>query len=162
MGTSKILYFFFKALMVISTSNSKPLLKLSIFKTKKSENYSRSARTQQKNIFSITNQGIICYQNSEFNGKIDLNRKIARLELKDERNLDSSLNLFLKVIYSNVLLNNKGILLHSANLVKNNKGYCFFGRSGSGKTTISKSFSSKGIILSDDIVVIRKINKKQM
>jgi hypothetical protein len=53
-----------------------------------------------------------------------------------------------------------GILVHAAGIEINQKGYIFAGRSGAGKTTISKQFVSRrfGSMLSDDRVIIRKID----
>jgi hypothetical protein len=59
-----------------------------------------------------------------------------------------------------VLAQNEGFLVHASGIVMNGKGYIFPGRSGAGKTTISRQFLCRDSlqILSDDRVVARKIN----
>ncbi|MEM4260744.1 MAG: hypothetical protein QXG00_05900 [Candidatus Woesearchaeota archaeon] len=65
------------------------------------------------------------------------------------------------IISSFLNLNKKGILLHSAMFVKDGKGFLFSGNSGEGKTTLSKLLinSNYGEIITDERVVIRKLNK---
>jgi hypothetical protein len=57
-----------------------------------------------------------------------------------------------------------GAVLHAAGIGINNKGYIFAGRSGAGKSTLSRQFAAKKypVLLSDDRVVIRKIDKAFM
>jgi hypothetical protein len=56
------------------------------------------------------------------------------------------------------LAGRKGACIHSSAVDLNGKGYLFPGRSGAGKSTISRSFISKNhTVLSDDRVVVRKI-----
>jgi len=141
-------------------SKSKPLFRLMVSKVK-----NKNMRLKpDKELFNLADikydKGYILYQNSYFNGKIDFSSKIARLELKDENKIGESIDIFLKILYSNILLNNNGIVMHSSNLIINKKGYCFFGGSGSGKTTISTSAINKSTILSDDVTIIRKIRGK--
>lgn len=56
--------------------------------------------------------------------------------------------------------NEKGILIHAAGVIYDDKGYLFVGCSGAGKSTISKFFMQNGrvTVLSDDRIVIRNIN----
>lgn len=52
----------------------------------------------------------------------------------------------------------EGALIHAAGLDINGKGYIFPGKSGAGKTTLSRQFTAKNHsgLLSDDRIVIRK------
>jgi len=68
-------------------------------------------------------------------------------------------NLILPIIIRILLNGNKGTGFHATSIINNRKGYIFFGSSGSGKTTICKSLK-KGIILHDDMTLIREINGK--
>lgn len=55
----------------------------------------------------------------------------------------------------------KGILLHSSAVIQGEKVFVFMGKSGAGKTTISRILNKNGCaILSDDRVIVRKINGK--
>jgi len=60
-----------------------------------------------------------------------------------------------------ILLNNNGVVLHSSAMILNNQGILFCGESGAGKTTISEIFSkSPSTVLTDESVILRKINEK--
>ena len=54
----------------------------------------------------------------------------------------------------------KGLLIHSAGMVLEKKGYIFPGISTAGKTTVSRQFMERGRgeILSDDRMIVRKID----
>jgi hypothetical protein len=58
------------------------------------------------------------------------------------------------------LAQREGALIHAAGMDINGKGYIFPGKSGAGKTTLSKQFVAKNHqgLLSDDRIVIRKYN----
>ncbi|MBI4656487.1 MAG: hypothetical protein HY746_07065 [Elusimicrobia bacterium] len=110
----------------------------------------------------------------DFACKIDLASKRGFLETAPEiRSFDS----FLRTVYSWLLIQNKGFLLHSAGAVINGKGYLFVGKSGAGKSTIARQVASckspsyanrlrKGRqvtrykILSDELMPLRIINGK--
>lgn len=141
-------------------AESKPIFELTIKENKQLKDLLPSKSDQFIPSKIDTVEGMIAYTSSDCKGHIDPKNKLARLEIKDESNLPYGIQEFLGVLYSNLLLDNKGILLHSANIIRNKKGYCFFGKSGIGKTTVSRSAIKESKILSDDIVVIRKIKGK--
>ncbi len=64
-----------------------------------------------------------------------------------------------QIILMYYLARRGGVLIHAAGIKMNGNGYIFAGRSGAGKTTISRQFVAKGYsdMLSDDRVVVRKI-----
>jgi len=69
------------------------------------------------------------------------------------------IDLALRTVYSKLFWHKKGLLLHCAGIIKDNRAYLFIGPSGAGKTTVvkkSKNFS----LLSDDMVGIRKVGKE--
>ena len=61
---------------------------------------------------------------------------------------------FLRVIFAHLALERNGLLVHAAGVVKEGSAYVFFGPSDSGKTT-SVGLAPHGIILSDDMVLLR-------
>ncbi len=86
-------------------------------------------------------------------GLIDLLERRAELsvtEIKREEDVD----YFIRVLIALLAFQSGGLLVHGAGIVIENLTYIFFGHSGSGKTTVSK-LSKNGIILSDDLVVVK-------
>lgn len=71
----------------------------------------------------------------------------------------TSLDTFLRVILSIILPFTGGFLVHATSLIRNDKGYCFPGRSGAGKTTIALN-SPDSIILTDELSLVRRIKGK--
>jgi hypothetical protein len=67
----------------------------------------------------------------------------------------------LRVIYSQVLLRRRGLLLHAAGVVRQQKGYIFPGPSGAGKSTIVR-LSTGVTVLSDEIVAVQLSGKAAM
>jgi hypothetical protein len=62
---------------------------------------------------------------------------------------------YLRIIAAYATLLRGGLLLHSAGLVVDNRAYLFLGRSGAGKTTLSRLALAAGAkILSDDINIV--------
>jgi len=72
---------------------------------------------------------------------------------------DSVISTFLRVFYSLLLAFNKGVLVHSLGVVKNNRGFLFIGPSSSGKTTAAKRLKDV-LILSDELTCARMIDNK--
>jgi hypothetical protein len=66
---------------------------------------------------------------------------------------------FLRVLYAWFCLENRALLLHAAGLIRAGRGYVFFGRSGSGKTTIS-ALSRDQTVLSDDLVILKRLEDR--
>lgn len=64
-----------------------------------------------------------------------------------------SIDYFLRVITAELVFQSGGLLFHGAGILHRNKGYVFFGHSGSGKTTVS-SLSLNDIVLNDDLLVL--------
>ncbi len=101
--------------------------------------------TRENDIY-LKSMGFHGYFDNNFNGKIFF----------DPSNNISVLENFFRVYYSIFLLKNGGMLLHSAGVEVDGKGFVFVGQSGSGKTTISRVLMSHGFVYSDDIVAIRR------
>lgn len=94
--------------------------------------------------------------NHQLRGTFNPAERIAHLQLLN-RNPVESLDIFLRNLYTVLLLNEQGLVLHAAGIVRKRGAYIFFGTSGSGKTTVAR-FSSRYSILSDDQVFIKQIN----
>jgi hypothetical protein len=64
-----------------------------------------------------------------------------------------------QVLLIYALAEREGAFIHSCAVEINSSGYLFPGRSGAGKSTISRLFTSRGYeMLSDDRIVVRKID----
>ena len=73
----------------------------------------------------------------------------------DETIAHGALANFLRVAYALLLIRHGGFLFHSAGMIRNSRGYVFYGHSGSGKTTISRLSRHQATLLSDDLVALR-------
>lgn len=64
-----------------------------------------------------------------------------------------------QIILIYYLSKRNGLLIHAAGIGIKEKGYIFAGRSGAGKTTLSRQFAEQGHtdMLSDDRVLVRKV-----
>ena len=66
---------------------------------------------------------------------------------------------FLRLTYSSLLLKHNGFFLHASGVISRGKGYIFTGISGAGKTTVAEASRKCGVVLSDEIVAVRKVGK---
>jgi hypothetical protein len=62
---------------------------------------------------------------------------------------------YLRVMLSYRLPEVGGFLLHAAGLVRNGKGYLFAGKSGAGKTTVTRLSAPEAVVLNDDFTLVR-------
>lgn len=62
---------------------------------------------------------------------------------------------FLRVLYAWLCIEHGSLLLHACGIIRDQRGYVFFGPSGNGKTTTAR-LSSPYTVLSDDLVIIKK------
>lgn len=58
------------------------------------------------------------------------------------------------------LAESNGFGIHSSSVVINNNAYLFLGKSGAGKSTIVKLLENKFRPLSDDLSIVKKVNKE--
>ena len=63
----------------------------------------------------------------------------------------------LKSLYSILVVNHGGLVLHASAVLRNGKAYIFFGPSGSGKTTVAK-LSQEFPVLDDESIFIERRN----
>ena len=64
---------------------------------------------------------------------------------------------FLRILFTLILTDERGLLFHASAVSENGRGSVFFGPSGSGKTTIAR-LSSGRTILSEEMVIIKPHN----
>jgi hypothetical protein len=83
-------------------------------------------------------------------GWFDLNAGQGFLALRPNGNPEN----YLRVVYAWRCLAQEALLLHASGVIRNGRGYVFFGHSGSGKTTLAR-LSSDALILSDDLVILK-------
>jgi len=89
-----------------------------------------------------------------FCGYLDIKRKTALVNISFKENV---FNLFLRIFYSLILPFYEGFLIHSAGLKKGDDSYILSGPSSSGKTTAARLADREFCILSDELVIIRKM-----
>jgi hypothetical protein len=95
-------------------------------------------------------QGCYIISSPLYTGMINPESAQAELNFCSPTPIDD-IEYFLRIILSHGLYKKGGLLLHSAGIVRDDKAYLFFGKSGSGKTTAAQH--SMGFnILSDDLV----------
>ena len=81
----------------------------------------------------------------------------SSLGVSNEKELASAnvIENYLRIIAAHRVLKQRGVILHSAGLVFNEKAYIFAGRSNAGKTTLTRKAHKKGArVLSDDINLV--------
>lgn len=66
-----------------------------------------------------------------------------------------ALDSLIRILLTMMLLPRRGFLLHAATVVRDGKAYVFAGRSGAGKSTVSR-LSPEGSVLTDEISLIRR------
>jgi hypothetical protein len=89
----------------------------------------------------------------DYTGHIDLAEQRGTLTLNSATPVEDA-DYFIRTIYALRLFEAGGLLFHAAGLVRHERGYLFFGHSGSGKTTVSR-LSPEAIVLNDDLVALR-------
>ncbi len=94
-------------------------------------------------------------QRPDLEAEVDLSSRVSRVV---NRAAIYSFDSFLRILYSLLLVQEGGFLLHAASIIKDNKGYIFMGRSGAGKSTVAY-YSSDYTVLSDEISLIRQVGQ---
>lgn len=88
----------------------------------------------------------------DFVGTLDLKKRSGQVAFAepDEFSIDS----FFRIAYSLALADAGGLLIHTASLIREGKGYLFCGPSGSGKSTVAR-LSTDATVLSDELSIVR-------
>lgn len=97
-------------------------------------------------------QGALSWDAPGVQGWIDPFQAAGRLALAS-RQPQAEAEYFLRAACALFSFENGGLLFHAAGVVQHGKAYLFFGRSGSGKSTVA-SFSPVGAVLNDDLVLL--------
>jgi len=96
--------------------------------------------------------GILQLQRPDYRGEICLGDGRARLAILTQRP-EEDVDYFLRLACACLAFGAGGLMLHSAGIVRNDFAHIFFGKSGSGKTTVAR-LSVDGLVLNDDLVVL--------
>ena len=97
----------------------------------------------------------ILFQRRDFAGCLDVGARRGRTVFRKgtER---FAVESFLRIGYSFLAVECSGLLLHSAGVVRGERGYIFPGPSGTGKSTIASLVTDRERVLSDEMVVVRR------
>jgi hypothetical protein len=96
--------------------------------------------------------GVIQFESHAEKGWVDRAAHRGELILRPRGLIEN----YLRVLYAWLALDHDSLLLHACGIIRDGKGYVFFGPSGSGKTTTA-ILSAEYTILSDDLVIIKKV-----
>jgi hypothetical protein len=103
----------------------------------------------------------ILFQRSDFAGWIDVEARQGRSILW--KNMEPfAIESFLRICYSFLAVEHNGLLLHSAGVIREGNGYIFPGISGTGKSTIASLATDKEIVLSDEMVMVKKVKENYL
>lgn len=97
----------------------------------------------------------ILFQRSDFAGCLDVRARRGRTVFREGAEL-FAVESFLRIGYSFLAVERSGLLLHSAGVLRGDRGYIFPGPSGTGKSTIASLVTDRERVLSDEMVVVRK------
>ena len=97
----------------------------------------------------------VLLRRSDFAGCLDMKARRAR-NVFDKNMEITAVESFLRICYSFLAVGHEGLLLHSAGVLRGDNGYIFPGPSGTGKSTIASLATDREVILSDEMVVVRK------
>jgi hypothetical protein len=92
-----------------------------------------------------------------YSGSLNLVNQRADLAIGVSTPVEA-VDYFLRVVSAVLIFEAQGMMVHGAGILHEGKGFLFFGHSGSGKTTVSKS-SFNDIVLNDDLVVLMPIDQ---
>lgn len=97
-------------------------------------------------------QGHCTLASGSFRGDVDAHQRTARLEVHPLVT-PADVGYFLRVALAVQAFIRGGVLFHAAGVLHREKGYAFFGLSGSGKTTAAR-FSTPDPVLNDDLLLL--------
>lgn len=112
--------------------------------------------------FKYSNNFDVITQSDEKNVFIFMYKKTAANTFLTAYHISNiQFQLLLRAILQNLLVKHHGILVHASAIDIRDKAYVFLGKSGAGKSTaVSKLFEQGYTVLGDDMVILKKENKK--
>lgn len=138
------------------TEYKEPDIKLSVYEVPKRYLNTIKISNPEEIDIKYNKENNTLYLNSDkFIGEYNVEKKKGKLIC----NHYLYFNPFLRIIFALVLLKEGGFLVHAAGMVHDGDGYIFPGKSGAGKSTISK-LSNEKIILSDELALVKKNKDK--
>jgi hypothetical protein len=102
-------------------------------------------------------QDIFNYVDGQMSVTLDINTWQASIKISSATPMIDT-DYAIRLLYSIFLFHSGGYLAHGVGIIRNNEGYLFVGRSGSGKSTIAR-LSCHEEVLSDDLVALVGRNK---
>ena len=105
---------------------------------------------------TVFRAGILHFIGPGYTGFIDLDRDTGELSLASTRPFED-VDYFVRAAYTLLAFRAGGLLFHAAGIARHGRGYLFFGKSGSGKTTVSRLTPGSpphSIVLNDDLVLL--------
>lgn len=106
-----------------------------------------------KEIYTVSSENHLNVYRWDFFGIIDTIDLTGRFILFNTTFM--TYESIIRIFYSLLAVENHGFLIHSSSLIHKEKGYVFFGVSGSGKSTVVK-LSESDECLTDELTLIRK------
>jgi hypothetical protein len=97
--------------------------------------------------------GIWKLSRGDFDARYDPVRRYGTVRQSANRH---SIDSVIRIIHTLTLAQEGGFLLHSASAIRNEHAFLFAGRSGVGKTTLSRHAPGDAYLLSDEVSYVRK------
>jgi hypothetical protein len=97
--------------------------------------------------------GIWKISRGDFEARYDPDRRHGTVRQSANRH---SIDSVIRIIHTLTLAQEGGFLLHSASAIRNGRAFLFAGRSGAGKTTLSRHAPGDAFLLSDEVSYVRK------
>lgn len=98
------------------------------------------------------NNDLLKFNAPGYEGYIDGEKNSAKLIVSTDNPI-IEVDYFLALVIAYLIYTKGGFLFHGAGIIRKQLAYIFFGKSGSGKTTVSR-LSANDIILNDDLIAI--------
>jgi len=112
----------------------------------------QSRTTSLLDISPVLSDGLVRFNTPGYEGLIDERNGAGWLTLSSAMPVED-VDYFLRVAFAVLAFRAGGLLFHAAGLVRDGRGYIFFGYSGSGKTTVAR-LSPDAVVLNDDLLLL--------
>jgi hypothetical protein len=87
-------------------------------------------------------------------GKLSLATRSANLTLRSTSPI-AQMEYFLRILYALLAEAHGGLMLHCAGIMAQSGAHLFIGQSGSGKSTAASLSRGRGVVMNDDLIVLR-------